>query len=71
LGEGGAAAAGIHVKLRHRFAAVPGARVLLWPAAYALVRGDEENAAHVLNVLQPAYLGAGAEHAEARAARDA
>ena len=50
-------AAGNHVALLLLFAAVPGARVLLLPAAYVLVRRDERNTAHLLNELQPAHPG--------------
>ena len=35
--------------LLHHFASVPGARLVLAPAMYRLVRRDEENAAHLLN----------------------
>jgi len=45
-------AAEIHVALLQIFAAVPGARVLLRPAAYVLMAGDERNAAHLLNGLR-------------------
>ena len=62
-------AAGIHVKLLHRFAVVPRARVLLAPATYRLVAGDKENAAHLLNGLRPADPAWGSEgYAEAEAA---
>ena len=42
-------AAGEHVVLLQHFATVPGLRLELPPATYWLVRGDEGNAAHLLN----------------------
>ena len=48
-------AAGQHVALLRHHASVPGARLELPPATYALVRRDERNAAHLLNEPRPEH----------------
>ena len=42
-------AAGIQRRLLHHFVRIEGARIVLRKAMYVLERGDEQNAAHLLN----------------------